>query len=207
MGEVMRRYWLPIMPVEELGGADCDPQRTRLLGEDLVLWRDSKGDIGLIAESCPHRGASLFFSYLMIGIFVTDLIDTSQARVHTAAPENIAAVRSQPRALIGFSEPYSEAKTTLKRFLRKHLYRHPQVNAMTEHAQQIVSTLFEVFLDDYQRMPAEHANNAREHHDSEGLAGGARVVADYIAGMTDRFAKQAHENLHNATGSSKAGTS
>ncbi|MCZ6474930.1 MAG: deoxyguanosinetriphosphate triphosphohydrolase [Gammaproteobacteria bacterium] len=143
----------------------------------------------------------------MIGIFVTDLIDTSQARVHTAAPENIAAVRSQPRALIGFSEPYSEAKTTLKRFLRRHLYRHPQVNAMTEHAQQIVSTLFEVFLDDYQRMPTEHANSAREHHDSEGLAGGARVVADYIAGMTDRFAKQAHENLHNASGSSKAGTS
>ncbi len=143
----------------------------------------------------------------MIGVLVTDLIDTSRARVHTAAPKNIAAVRSQPRALIGFSEPYTEAKTTLKRFLREHLYRHPQVNAMTEHAQQIVSKLFEAFLDDYQRMPAEHANRAREHHDSEGLAGGARVVADYIAGMTDRFANQAHENLHDASGSSEAGAS
>ncbi len=143
----------------------------------------------------------------MIGIFVTDLIDTSRARVHTAAPKNIAAVRSQPRALIGFSEPYTEAKTTLKKFLREHLYRHPQVNAMTEHAQQIVSKLFEVFLDNYQRMPAEHANRAREHHDSEGLAGGARVVADYIAGMTDRFANQAHENLQDASGSSEAGAS
>ena len=131
----------------------------------------------------------------MIGVFVTDLIKTSRERVSKAAPEDIAAVRSQPHALIGFSEPYTEAKTTLKQFLREHLYRHPQVRTMTEQAQGIVAKLFEVYLDDYQRMPTEHANRAREYHDTAGLAGGARVVADYIAGMTDRFALQAHEDL------------
>ena len=44
------------MPVEELGGPDCDPQRFRLLGEDLVLFRDTKGDVGVFSEVCPHRG-------------------------------------------------------------------------------------------------------------------------------------------------------
>ena len=61
MGELMRRYWLPVMPVEELGGPDCDPQRFRLLGEDLVIFRDSKGDVGVFSETCPHRGTSLFY--------------------------------------------------------------------------------------------------------------------------------------------------
>ncbi len=131
----------------------------------------------------------------MIGVFVTDLIDSSRERVNTAAPEDLAAVRSQPRALIGFSEPYSSAKTALKQFLREHLYRHPKVSKMTGQAQEIVSKLFDVFLDDYQRMPTEYADRANERHETEGLAGGARVVADYIAGMTDRFALQAHEDL------------
>ncbi len=131
----------------------------------------------------------------MIGVFVTDLIDSSRERVNAAAPEDLAAVRSQPRALIGFSEPYSSAKTALKQFLKEHLYRHPKVSKMTGQAQEIVSKLFEIFLDDYQRMPTEYADRANERHETEGLAGGARVVADYIAGMTDRFALQTHEDL------------
>ncbi len=129
----------------------------------------------------------------MIGVFVTDLINTSCERVENAAPVDIAAVREQPRALIGFSDGYASEKTALKQFLREHLYRHPRVSKMTEQAQDIVSKLFKIYLDDYQRMPPEHADRARSHHDADGLAGGARVVADYIAGMTDRFALQAHE--------------
>lgn len=61
MGEVMRRYWHPLIISDELPEPDCPPIRARLLGEDLVAFRDSNGKIGLIAESCPHRGASLYF--------------------------------------------------------------------------------------------------------------------------------------------------
>jgi len=135
----------------------------------------------------------------MIGVFVTDLINTSCERVENAAPVDIAAVREQPRALIGFSDGYASEKTALKQFLREHLYRHPRVSKMTEQAQDIVSKLFTVYLNDYQRMPPEHADRARSHHDADGLAGGARVVADYIAGMTDRFALQAHEASEKAS--------
>src|SRR5438128_1928516 len=61
MGAVLRAYWLPMMPSEELPAADGDPKRVRLLGEDLIAFRDSSGRPGLIGDHCPHRGASLFF--------------------------------------------------------------------------------------------------------------------------------------------------
>jgi phenylpropionate dioxygenase-like ring-hydroxylating dioxygenase large terminal subunit len=61
MGALMRRYWLPLMESGELGPPDAPSQRVRLLGEDLVVFRDSGGRVGLLAEACPHRRASLYF--------------------------------------------------------------------------------------------------------------------------------------------------
>jgi phthalate 4,5-dioxygenase oxygenase subunit len=61
MGSFMRRYWIPFLLSSELPTVDSDPVRTTLLGEKLVAFRDTRGEVGLIAENCPHRGASLFF--------------------------------------------------------------------------------------------------------------------------------------------------
>jgi phthalate 4,5-dioxygenase oxygenase subunit len=61
MGNVMREHWLPTMAVSEAPGPDGDPMRVRLLGEDLILFRDTAGRLGLLANSCSHRGASLFY--------------------------------------------------------------------------------------------------------------------------------------------------
>src|SRR3954462_1369710 len=61
MGNLYRQYWFPGMPSRELEGSDCPPKRGRFLGEDLVAFRDSSGKVGLIAQACPPRGASLFF--------------------------------------------------------------------------------------------------------------------------------------------------
>ena len=61
MGAVMRRYWLPALLADELPEPDCPPVRVRLLGEDLVAFRDSEGRVGLLDEFCAHRRASLFF--------------------------------------------------------------------------------------------------------------------------------------------------
>ncbi len=61
MGEMLRRYWIPACLSSDVAEADCDPFRVRLLGEDLVAFRDDKGRVGLMEEHCPHRGASLFF--------------------------------------------------------------------------------------------------------------------------------------------------
>jgi phthalate 4,5-dioxygenase oxygenase subunit len=61
MGDLMRRYWIPALLAWELPHPDSDPLRIRLLGEDLVAFRDSNGQVGALANNCPHRGASLFF--------------------------------------------------------------------------------------------------------------------------------------------------
>ena len=61
MGNFMRQYWLPTMLSDELATPDCPPLRIRLLGENLIAFRMTSGKIGMIADACPHRGASMFF--------------------------------------------------------------------------------------------------------------------------------------------------
>ena len=61
LGQLMRCYWIPALLSEELPEPDCPPVRVRLLGEDLVAFRDSRGRVGLLEEHCAHRGTSLFF--------------------------------------------------------------------------------------------------------------------------------------------------
>ncbi len=61
MGDLMRRYWIPALLSEEIPAPDCPPARVRMLGEELVAFRDSQGRVGLIGEHCAHRGTSLFY--------------------------------------------------------------------------------------------------------------------------------------------------
>src|ERR1700722_511930 len=62
-GELLRRYWMPVCPAAELTAAK-PKRRVRVLGEDLVLFRDGQGRLGLVAEQCPHRRASLYFGFV-----------------------------------------------------------------------------------------------------------------------------------------------
>jgi len=61
MGELLRHYWMPCLPSTELPAPDGPPKKVRLLGENLVAFRDTRGEVGLLPANCPHRGASLFF--------------------------------------------------------------------------------------------------------------------------------------------------
>src|SRR6266545_1954882 len=61
MGALFRRFWLPALKLNELPNPDCPPIRFRILGEDLIAFRDTSGRLGFLANACPHRGASLFF--------------------------------------------------------------------------------------------------------------------------------------------------
>lgn len=132
----------------------------------------------------------------MIDRVVTDLLETSAALVAEAAPRSIDDVRASSGPLIRFSGPFIEAQRDLKRFLHANLYRHPRVREMTATARETITTLFTAFTADYGRMPPEHAERAAAAERAHGRAGGARVVADYVAGMTDRFALQTVESLH-----------
>jgi dGTPase len=131
----------------------------------------------------------------MIGELVADLVRASAAAIEAAAPRSIDDVRSLPRGLIEFSPPLKEAQLTLKGFLRDALYTHPRVRVMTEQAHDTVKLLFAALTADYARMPDEHAARAKELAAAGDAAGAARVVADYVAGMTDRFALQTRDAL------------
>jgi dGTPase len=131
----------------------------------------------------------------MINRLVVDLVETSRARIAAAAPADIEAVRGQKDPLLAFSDAVREESLALKRFLRERLYRHYRVHRMSLKAQRIVSELFTAFLDEPRLLPPEHQARVRDAGQEGGPAGRARAVADYIAGMTDRYAIAEHERL------------
>jgi len=126
----------------------------------------------------------------MIGHVVDDLIDNTSAGVSAVGPATIDDVRRLEKPVVGFSDEVFGMHTGLKKFLRENLYRHDQVRRMNEQTREIVEVLFEQYMADTGEMPESFA--ARAAGDE---AAKARTVADYIAGMTDRFAIAEHERL------------
>jgi dGTPase len=133
----------------------------------------------------------------MIDYLVNDLIDASSQSVAAAAPASVAEVRVRSEPLLRFSDEVRAEHLELKRYLRDHLYRHYRVLRMTNKARKVVRDLFEVMLEDVDLMPTEHQAAARRLEAEGGGSGRARAVADYIAGMTDRFAILEHRRLFN----------
>ena len=131
----------------------------------------------------------------MINELVVDLVETSQQRLTTVAPGSVDQVRAQPSPLIGFSDEMRERSLELKRFLRNELYRHYRVHRMTSKADRIIRDLFDGFMQDIKLLPPEHQNTANRFESETGPAGRARAVADYIAGMTDRYAIMEHRRI------------
>ncbi len=122
----------------------------------------------------------------MIDTLVTDLIKHSAASIRRFAPESVADVRRAP-ALIGFSDPIRLEQAELKRFLHANLYRHYRVSRMSSKARRIISELFQAFMTEPVLLPPEFQERARTDT--------PRAIADYIAGMTDRYAIVEHRRL------------
>lgn len=121
----------------------------------------------------------------MINTLVSDLIVTSQANIQSLNPSSIHDVRKAGKPLVVLSESVAAQSTELKRFLNKYLYRHPKVEKMSEEAKQVIRDLFDGFMRAPELLPEEVQKNIGQQEDEQGKA---RVIADYIAGMTDRFA-------------------
>ncbi len=131
----------------------------------------------------------------MINDVVTDLIEATAARLKEHGPASIEAVRAHGGVLVGFSEAKQVEHDELKRFLRTRLYHHQHMQESRIEASKTLRELFEGFLSDISLMPSEHCQ-AAEHLEAEaGMAGRARAVADYVAGMTDRYAFSEHARL------------
>jgi len=132
----------------------------------------------------------------LINCQVVDLVQTSSALLHEHRPGSLEDVRNLGQPLIAFSEEMKQRNLELKRFLRNQLYRHYRVHRMTAKAARLVQELFEAFNGDPRLMPDEAQTKAARLRESAGPAGQARAVADYIAGMTDRYAIKEHERVY-----------
>ncbi len=124
----------------------------------------------------------------MVDYLVSDVIMNSQRNIDAARVDHIDAVRAQSHPLIVLSDQVLEEHQELKRFLRTKLYNHPKVREVMDEASETLKLLFGEYLKDPSRLPREHLSLVHRAQAEGGIAARARVVADYVAGMTDRFA-------------------
>ena len=131
----------------------------------------------------------------IIGTLVDDLVQASRARLQAAALDSPQAVRAASQPLIGYSPELAEDNRVLKRFLREQLYQHQQVYRVMQKAKRLLRELFEAFMTDARLLPPQEYRQAQRAELADGEQGRARIVADYIAGMTDRYALDEWERL------------
>ncbi len=127
---------------------------------------------------------------ILVGRLTGDVLCETRARLDLAALSAPEDVRAADRPLVGFSDELAADILVLKQFLRAALYKHPQVLALTGPGQQIITDLFAHYINDPSHMPPEWA--AQANTAPHGLP---RLVADFVAGMTDRFAIRQHQAL------------
>lgn len=133
----------------------------------------------------------------LISYQVIDLVETSRQIIDKANPADITAVREHGSPLVAYSTEMRERNLALKRFLRTNLYQHYRVRRMSAKSSRLLRELFESFMHDPRLLPDEYAARAASAHTEHGDTGRARIIADYIAGMTDRYAIAEHEKLYN----------
>ena len=156
--------------------------------EEVPLWKDlfegsKKKHPGLEAKGLKRATISS-----MISCFVGDLVETTAKNVKDAGIEKLEDLRNAGKSVVSFSNEVSKQNQVLKKFLWDHLYTHFRVVRMEEKAKRILTALFQAYMNRPQQLPLEF----RERMKSEPQA---RIICDYMAGMTDRFAVEEHQKL------------
>jgi dGTPase len=154
--------------------------------EAVPLFATLLNEVRLVYPDLPERRLIHETVRRMINALVTDLIRQSESNISSHSPDTLEDVRNA-QAMIAHSHEMSEQQRTLKNFLRVHLYRHYRVLRMSTKAQRIISDLFGIFMADSRLLPPQFQSLAEQDR--------ARAVADYIAGMTDRYAIREHRRI------------
>ncbi len=128
----------------------------------------------------------------VFGVMVEDVIAVARQRLEAAQPRSAEEIRAMGTTIIRFSKPLYQELKTIKSFLFTRMYRAPSVVAVRETVTQVVDDLFPLFLRNPALLPPEWQSDVSR---ARGEAALARVVCDYVAGMTDRFALQEHARL------------
>ena len=164
---------------------------------DIELFATQYKEVTRLYPGLPPRRQIHEIIRRMINFMVVDLTENSVASIKRAEVETIEDVRNAGRPLIAYSDSLREMTLALKRFLRQRLYTHYRVRRMSQKSAKMISDLFRAFMEDQYLLPPQYQDKLRSCAESEPADGRARIVADYIAGMTDRYAIREHERLFN----------
>ena len=156
--------------------------------EGIVLWEILLESIGFSRSNSMDELARHQLIRRLVGMEVTDLVDSTSARLDDSGVASVRDLQSLPYNVIGFSDEMALKNRELKDFLYKRLYRHPRVVRMAVKAEQIIEDLFNSYVQESEILPYE----IQENVEKRGLE---RAVCDYVAGMTDRFAIEEHGKL------------
>jgi dGTPase len=154
------------------------------------LWADAQRAV--VADAPGASVVVLRYQAVrrLIDWMASDLVETLLARIADEHIDSLAAVRAVKPRLVEFSADMTVRQRELKTFLYERLYTHHRVTRMTQKADRIMSALFEVYMQEPRQLPPHVLERGAEHGETV-----ARVVADYIAGMTDRFALEEYKKL------------
>ena len=155
--------------------------------DEVDLFARHRHDVESAFPGLPGRRAVHETLRRVIGALVADVISTSAQLILDAQPKNVDEVR-RSAPLIRFSAPMRAEASAMKRFLYANLYRHYQVNRMRFKASRVVRELFEAFMAEPVLLPPDYQQASGQP--------GPRQIADYIAGMTDRYAIREHQRLY-----------
>ncbi len=156
--------------------------------DGIAWWERLKESIGWQGDSFTdlirHRLIRRF-----IGLMVTDVLMETNRRLEMWAPDSPEAVRRLPENVVAFSPEVQEMNRELKAFLLQNFYRHPRVIRMQKKAERVIAELFHAYVSEPAQLPLDVQARLKEGEDLH------RVVCDYIAGMTDRFALQEYAKM------------
>lgn len=153
------------------------------------LFRNQYDDVIHTYPDLPKRRIIHEVVRRMIDRQVTDLIETSQKNIQAANLQSVDEVRNHSQSLISFSDSMMNDHQELKRFLRQNLYQHFKVQRMSVKADRVITSLFTAFMDNVRLLPYDYQDKIAQQTSTDSAEHGqARIVSDYVAGMTDRFA-------------------
>ena len=169
-----------------------DGLRSELIGleqlAEVPLWREAHA---AVRERNAAAGAAVQVAQTIVALInqlVGDLVESSAARLEAAPPADVGALRGRPERPLGYSPGLEKSLRELKDFLYRNLYHHPHVVTTNQRAERVLAELWSSYRADPRRLPSQVRTRFAED-------GEARAVADYVAGMTDRFALAEHRRL------------